>query len=339
VTRDKPVIAARCPSLPNGGCRALPIAATVDAMIDAIRVRRCAGFGCAGAMGLYLGVKALWIGATVLLDTTPSGWESGNWVALNIVTAVMASAGVALGLAIAHGWGQRAPAPWVVTPLWLGSGFLVTMLPYSLVLGLLRALDRESRTASTGPADGAEVPGWESALLTIGFVGMALGLLVGVPLYVRARWPWVFAGGTTAMGLRDRRVALSATMLLVCLAATYLGWAAGLGWGLRPGVQPVDGQDRLLMISSGAWCLVAVAALVPVVRNRGASRSARAVLFLGSGSLTAWGGWKLAITSWDPPGLTRPELLPVAYAVQACSVLAGLAVVALLWWALPRDAR
>ncbi|MFI0355623.1 hypothetical protein [Actinomadura sp. 9N407] len=38
------------------------------------------------------------------------------------------------------------------------------------------------------------VPQWEVAFLTIGFAGMALGLAVAVPIYLRERWPRAFLG-------------------------------------------------------------------------------------------------------------------------------------------------
>jgi hypothetical protein len=289
-------------------------------------------------MGAYLAVKVLWIGASLALHDTPSGWNTRDWVALNLATVGMATVGIAVGLGLAQDWGQRLPAPLVVTPLWLGSGFLVTMLPYSLLVSLFHAVD-ERASGSSGSGRASDLPGWESALLSLGFAGMGIGLLVGVPLYVRARWPWVFERAPAPAPSRRRVLGVLASVLLLGLTATHLGWAAGLDWGLRTGVQPVDVQDRLLLISSGAWSLVTSVALAVALRAADLARPVRALLLLGSGSLTAWGGWRLAVTWWDPPGLVRVELLPVAYAVQAAGVVAGLAVLAILLRVLPRPAR
>ena len=101
-------------------------------------------------MGLYLGVKVLWIATTVLLGEEPDGWNAGSWITLNAATALMALVGVVVGLALARDWGQRVPAVLVVPPLWLASGFLVTMLPYMVALPLLEAAGGGGSECSSG---------------------------------------------------------------------------------------------------------------------------------------------------------------------------------------------
>lgn len=52
-------------------------------------------------------------------------------------------------------------------------------------------------TSRDGAADGAErqveMPAWEGFII-VGFVGMALGLAIALPIYLRERWPRALEG-------------------------------------------------------------------------------------------------------------------------------------------------
>lgn len=112
-------------------------------------------------MFLYMAVKVAWVLAAVF-GAIPGASDMN-----------------AHGLALAQKWGKCLPGSFVLLFSWMASGFLVSLLPHSLLSALLD---------STGADPGGEsesLPRWESALIMIGFVGMAAGLLVAVPVYIR----------------------------------------------------------------------------------------------------------------------------------------------------------
>ncbi|MGV9385280.1 hypothetical protein ACWDRB_56415 [Nonomuraea sp. NPDC003707] len=271
-----------------------------------VLVRRVAGFGAAAAMSLYLLVKLVWIAAEV--------WQgTAQWVLLNAITVVMALAGVALGLALAQSWGTRLP-DWLVLPLgWVAGGFLVSMIPYMIVAGLV---------APSAPEPAATTPAWESALIGVGFAGMAVALVVGLPLFLRERWPRAFTGRVG----RERADGRFLWVLppLVVLTTTWISWAAGSTYGL---LTVCDTQGRLLMANS-ALCAAGAGwslwALGPWGSGRTPVWLPMAVGFVASGSLFSWGAWRLA---WLVAGTYQPvELHGVAVVEHCVAVVTGLAV-------------
>ncbi|MEU6789728.1 hypothetical protein ABZ912_62020 [Nonomuraea angiospora] len=271
-----------------------------------VLLRRVAGFGAAAAMALYLLVKLVWIAAEV--------WQgTADWVLLNAVTVVMALAGIALGLALAQAWGTRLP-DWLVLPLgWVAGGFLVSMIPYMIVASLVAPSTPE-------PAD--TTPAWEGALIGVGFAGMAVALVVGLPLFLRERWPRAFAGRVG----RERADGPFLWVLppLGVLAATWISWAAGSTYGL---VTVCDTQGRLLMADS-ALCAAGAGWSLWALGPRGSGRTPvwlpMTVGFVASGSLFSWGAWRLA---WLVAGAYQPvELRGVAVAEHCVAVGAGLVV-------------
>ncbi|GAA1658840.1 hypothetical protein GCM10009733_065650 [Nonomuraea maheshkhaliensis] len=278
--------------------------------------RRAAGFAAAGAMSLYLLVKVVWIALEVLHGTA-------DWVLLNAVTVVMAVAGIGLGLALAQPWGMRLPA-WLVVPVvWISGGFLVSMLPYLLVSSLLPAGTPE-------PAGEPGLPAWETVFIGAGFLGMALALVVGLPLYLRDRWPWAFAGRAGA-GARTRWIMVPPA----ALAVLWTYWAAGGTAGLDPSAPPGAGADARLLLANSALCaMCGVWSLWALGGGRGGgartpSWPPMALGFVASGSLFAWGAWKLL---WLlPPGLYQPaEYRWLALSEHVVAVGAGLAMVVTL---------
>ncbi|MBE1582510.1 hypothetical protein ACFPOI_25385 [Nonomuraea angiospora] len=272
-----------------------------------VLVRRFAGFVAAVAMSLYLLVKVIWIAAEV--------WQgTAHWVLLNAVTVVMALAGAALGLALAQSWGTRLP-DWLVLPLgWVAGGFLVSMIPFMIVGSLVAPSAPEPAAAAT--------PAWETVLIGVGFAGMAVALVVGLPLFLRERWPRAFAG-RVGRERADGRF-LWALAPLGALTAAWISWAAGSTYGL---LTVVDAQGRLLMADS-ALCAAAAGwslwALGPWGSGRTPVWLPMAVGFVASGSLFSWGAWRLA---WLVAGAYQPvELRGVAVAEHCVAVCAGLAV-------------
>ncbi|NUW34341.1 hypothetical protein HTZ77_23295 [Nonomuraea sp. SMC257] len=282
-------------------------------------LRRVAAFTAAGSMSLYLMVKIVWIVLELRHGTA-------DWVMLNLVTVVMALTGITLGLALGQSWGMRLPA-WLVLPFaWIGSGFLVSLLPYMLVSAFL-AQD------SPSPGDGAALPAWEGVFISVGFAGMAVGLVVALPLYLAERWPHAFAGRVGRVGL----VGLPASeagrawplLPAAALAVVWSFWAAGGTAGLNPAT--LDGWDAnaRVLIGDGALCAALAAWSVWALGRRGAPRTPlwlpMAAGFVASGSLFAWGSWKLLWVLL--PGAYRPfEYRGVAVAEHALAIVTGVAV-------------
>ncbi|MET7459911.1 hypothetical protein [Nonomuraea sp. NPDC005501] len=276
-------------------------------------LRRAAAFVAAGSMSLYLAVKIVWI-------TLELRHGTADWVMLNLVTVVMALTGITLGLALGQSWGMRLPA-WLVLPFaWIGSGFLVSLLPYMLVSGFLEQ-DPPS------PGDGAAMPAWEAVFISVGFAGMAVGLVVALPIYLAERWPHAFAGRVGRPGPEAGR---AWTLLPVAaLAVVWSSWAAGGRAGLDPAALAGWDANARVLVGDGALCAALAGWSVWALSRWGGPRTPlwlpMAAGFVASGSLFAWGSWKLLWVLL--PGAYRPyEYRGVAVAEHAIAIVTGVAV-------------
>ncbi|MFG3341704.1 hypothetical protein [Glycomyces sp. NPDC048151] len=293
-----------------------------------VRARRVAGFVAAGTMSLYLVVKIVWvIGAFIGAVPQEFGANMPEWIALNVVTIGMAGLGVALGLALAQEWGKRIPAWIVILFAWAASGFLVSLLPYSVLSALLGA----AGGGSGGDPVSEPFPAWDLAFIGVGFTGMALGLIVAVPVYMRERWPAAFTGRS-----RDARAA-SGARLGFALAATavpvalWTYWAAGGTAGLNPDALDLWNRDsRLLVGTSAAWAVLGAWSVCALGRGRLPMWLPMTLGFVASGSLFAWNAWRilwllLPITDLEP--LKSPWVAGVEHVL---SMAAGLAMMSIL---------
>lgn len=303
---------------------------------------RFAGYGAALSMALYLVVKVVWV-AAALLGHRPDDFGTADWVALNSVTVVMAVTGVVLGLALARPWGRRLPAAPVVFFSWVGSGFLVPMLPYALVSGVIGAFGGGSGGGGSGSDDSGSVPQWETVFLTIGFIGMAAGLAVAVPIYLRERWPRAFAGRVGDGPGRPSPVVAVAGAAAVALGLLWTYWALGGTVGLDPAHRDHwDLNGRLLNGSSALWALLGAWSVWALTRGRPA-RLPRWVpmtlAFAASGSLFAWSGWKLPMAILRPGGFVTAEYTSVAVVQHLVSIAVGLTLMAAVLRSVPRPTR
>jgi hypothetical protein len=292
------------------------------------RIRVTAAYGGAVAMTPYLLIKVSWV-AGALLGLLPhgEGFSLAGWVTLNTVTIVMAAAGIALALALARPWGRRMPAAPLLLVAWVGTGFLVPMLPY-LALSGLAGDDAADATATT---DAAAMPGWEAALITGSFAGLGLGLAVALPLHLVQRHPDAVRGrlGDAAPG--GRAAAAVAVVLSAAVGLLAATWAAGGTAALAHAETRTTGW-YLLTGTTAAWALAGAAAALALLRRRPA-RLPRwlpvAVLWTASGMLAAWSAWKLPLAAAlaANPALTDPwpEHLAAAAARDAAGLVAGVA--------------
>ncbi|WP_372351592.1 hypothetical protein [Streptomyces sp. KL116D] len=321
--------------------------------MNASTVQRCAGLGAAAALSLYLGVKVVWV-AVGLFGGGPDEARSspGEWVLLNAVTVVMAAVGVALGLGLALPFGRRLPAPAVLFFAWTACGFLGSLVPYGVVLTALGAAGADlgggadqgrDESGGDGGGGGNGLPGWESALITIGFAGMAVGIAVALPLYLRSRWQHAFRGTTgrttSAVGL-PRLLTLSAAALAP--AALWLYWSAGGRAGLRPGSPAWELSIRLLFGNGALWAVLGTlgAWLLAGRLLPGTPRWAAVTLaFVGSGSLFAWNAWRLLWAVLRPGDYEPYQRMPLALAEHTLAVGAGAGLLALMLRAVVRESR
>lgn len=305
-------------------------------------VHTVAGLGAAVALLPYIAVKLLWVGGAVLgLLPTGSGLGLAGWVGLNTATIAMALVGCVLGLALIRPWGLRVPAAPLVLVAWIGSGFLVAMLPYLALSALLGDPAGSGPAPDSGdgggPADPA-IPAWEAAAMQVSFVAYALCLVVAVPGYVLRRWPALRADprasvddGPGATARRGSPPWLAGAAVVP--GAVWLWWAAGgTTWLSRPDL--ADGQGRLLRLVLGAWALVGAAAAQSVASGR-AGRGTLAALWVASGSMVSWSAWVSTLT-WVARAAGRDDLvvLPerpvVGLLLNVVAVVAGCAGLLLL---------
>lgn len=300
------------------------------------RVGRRAAYGAALALLPYLLIKVSWVvGSLMGLLPVGNGFGKAEWVVLNTVTVGMAAIGIALALALVRPWGMRVPGAPVAFCAWVGSGFLVSILPFGVLGALLDAGgDAQGGGAGSGAGSGADptdpaMPVWEGVLVQIGFVGMGLGLTLAVPAYLRRRWPGAFTG---RVGDGPRAALPWAAVVGAAIGLLWLYWAAGGTAGIAHPVER-NADWYVLAAVSGFWALAASAAVGMIARARPARLPRLLPLvfgWVGSGSLFAWSGWKLPITlymAWaEPVGARPPENLAVAVVLHGCAVVAGAAM-------------
>ncbi|MEU6767745.1 hypothetical protein ABZ916_35220 [Streptomyces sp. NPDC046853] len=274
----------------------------------------------------YLLIKVSWVaGALLGLLPVGAGFGKAEWVVLNSATIGMAAVGIVVALALVRPWGMRIPGAPMAFCAWVGAGFLVPVLPYAVLSWLLGSAEG---SPEAGGEAGPSMPGWEAALVQFGFVGMGLGLAIALPAYLRRRWPGVFAG-RLGDGGRSSRGASAVAVVAVVVGSIWLYWAAGGTAGVdRRGER--DPAWYALSAVFGTWAYVASGATWAAVRGRPAHlpRWGPMVLgWLGSGSLFAWSGWKLAFTLYlalaQPADASLPENLAVAAVLHLAAVAAG----------------
>ncbi|MFG2715662.1 hypothetical protein ACGFX2_34760 [Streptomyces goshikiensis] len=289
------------------------------------QVGRNAAYGAALALSPYLLIKASWVvGSLVGVLPIGNGFGLAEWVVLNTVTVGMAVIGIALALALVRPWGMRIPGALVAFCSWVGSGFLVSVLPFGLFSALLNV-----GGDSQGGGDDPAMPVWEGVLVEFSFVGMGLGLALAVPAYLRRRWPDAFIG---RVGDGPRTVPPWAAFVGAVVGLVWLYWAAGGTLGIaHPAQRNTDWY--VLAAVWGFWALAGSAGIWTVARARPAGLPRWLPLtfgWVGSGSLFAWSAWKLPLMLYvalaDPADVTPPESLTVAVVLHLCAVVAGAAM-------------
>ncbi|MEV6833794.1 hypothetical protein AB0N17_04610 [Streptomyces sp. NPDC051133] len=292
------------------------------------RIGRAAGYGAAAALAPYLVIKVSWVVGSLLgLLPVGRGFSLGGWLVLNTVTIAMAAAGITLGLALVRPWGMRIPGRLVVFFAWVGSGFLVSILPF-VVVGALVSSGAGGSGDSGGSGGDPAMPGWEATLVQCSFVGTGIALAIALPAYLWRRWPHALRPPErprtrASSGPRWPAVTGAATGL------AWLYWAAGGSQGIAHGDERSAGW-RVLVAVSAFWALAASAAALALIRRRPTGLPYPLLLasaWLGSGSMFAWSGWRLPATVYvalaHPSDVGYPENVAVAVALHITAVLTG----------------
>ncbi|MFI1935779.1 hypothetical protein ACH44C_01075 [Streptomyces purpureus] len=301
------------------------------------RAGRIAAYGAAVALTPYVLIKVSWvIGSLLGLLPVGAGFGLAGWVVLNTVTIGMAATGIGLALALVRPWGLRIPAVPLAFCAWVGAGFLVAILPFALFSGVME--EPEKSSAGDGAGAGPAMPGWEAALVQLGFVGMGAGLAIALPAYLLRRWPHAFAGriGDAATPSRTRAAPSWATVAGAAVGLVWCYWAAGGTAGtVRPEAR--DAQGSLLGAVLGCWALAGALATAAITGGRPAGLRrgpVMAVGWLGSGALFAWSGWKVPVTLYvtmsAPADVAVPEHLALAGLLHGTAVASGAAMARML---------
>ena len=292
-------------------------------------IQHTAGYLAAAAMLAYLAVKLVWIVRAAGFGDTPDGWDAPGWTALNLVTIGMAGTGALLGLSIARDWHRLLPGRLLAAVAWLVAGFLVSLLPY---LVLQPFLDAAKPTEQSSPS---AMPGWETTLLSFGFLGTAAGVAVGLPIYVWRRWLANTARTVDGGSPRPADFAGAGGALLAgVLGGWWLAWSVGGGLGSHLHGAPAGA--RVLEGTLGVWALAAGGAVL-WWHGRAAHRmAALAVAFVGSGSLFAWSAWRLPFDLLQPAGFEPVAETPLAVSHHVAGVVAALLLLRRLATLTPR---
>ncbi|GAA5026435.1 hypothetical protein [Actinopolymorpha pittospori] len=206
----------------------------------------------------------------------------------------------------------------------MGAGFLVPLIPYLVLSGVLAGSDSDE----SGGRD--VMPTWEGIFVSIGVGGMALGLVIALPIYLRERFPHTFLGRRDDGLARPARnlLAVRAALVVSCaLGVLWLSWTFGAGFGLNPAHRDLlDSNARLLLGIWGVGAMIA-ACSVHLLSRRQPARLRRwiplTLAFTTSGSLFAWNAWKLAAALLGPGDYTTPEYFVVALTEYVLAIGAG----------------
>ncbi len=288
-------------------------------------------WGAAVATLPYLALKVAWLAGNEVGMADPRVLADPAYMVANAITLLLDAFVVLLAFALTYDFGRRLPAWLLVPPLWVATGLLgpiVALLPMTLTL-----VDDRARGASQDALES-----WVYAVVYLGFT--VQGLLIGVAfaLYAARRWPATLrgrlgAGPASPLLPVQRFLASGLGALAAVVAALNLAYALGMRAGLQGLADRQTPIDRVTLGVYAGFALLVVVGLPTLVVRRPAHWPAwlpLALTWLGSGAMTGWGLYFLAISTRDQsltgPGLT--VLVAVKTMVGAATAVLGILVVA-----------
>jgi hypothetical protein len=250
-------------------------------------IRKIGGYGAAIAVTPYLLIKVAWTFGILLPDARMG---QPSWRVINATTALLALAGILVGLAFSRPWGERLPAWLVLLPVWVGTGLLVPMVLLAPVLG--------PAAVARDQAAGAP-PTWsyEQLFVIVSLIGVGAGLPIAFAGYAKARWPEALEGpldgGAPPGHTRQLQLPLAGIVAVGCvlLGVTKLSWALGATLGIDPGrLEDRDLWWHVLTLSMGVWSLAGAWGVLVLTSRRGFKRFLLPVMvaWVSSGMLFAY---------------------------------------------------
>jgi hypothetical protein len=276
----------------------------------------------------YLGIKAAWLAGSHLgIPEGSSLLEHRTTMAVaNGLSVLLDSFVIVLALVLTRPWGRRTPAWSLAFPMWVATGLLAPIMagfPLQLLVDVLGG----SVHKTAGPGREQFLDAWVFGVVYTGFIvqGLALGTLF--VLYARDRWGYLWRGRmwelpAGVIGAAQRAAAVAAAVLALFPLAQHLLWACGGTAGLGEG-RAADRTSGFYVLEvlyvvllaaavTGAWLLAfrrpaALPVKVPL-----------ALVWVGSGAVTCWGGWLSLASLGGVDDISRrpTELLNLTYAGQ-----------------------
>lgn len=279
------------------------------------RYRAVIGWVAVLAPTPYIVVKVAWISGSSAGITDPALLADPAYRIANLASIAADLIAVAVALALTRRFGRGLPAPLLLAPMWVATGFLAPIIILT------------PAGAQLANADSAQgLSPWVYVVVYASFTTQGLTLLAAFGLYAADRWGRLKPARSVNHPSTQRLI--TAICLLGCLAlsASYLCWTVGIAY--PPGrLYPVD---RLTLGVYSLFALVAAAGVATIGRPAATAAqrwSALAALWLGSSSMFSWGAYYLALAAWRPDQAT-PQLAAAACIKVALSIVLAAILVA-----------
>lgn len=256
----------------------------------------------------YLALKVAWIAGSSAGITDPVLLIDPAYRIANIASIVADLIEVAVALALTRRFGRGLPAPLILVPIWVATGFLAPIIILT------------PAGAPLANADSAQgLSPWVYAVVYASFTAQGLVLLAAFTLYAVDRWGRLESARSVNHASTQRLVAAICVLGCLALSASYLCWAVGIAY--PPG--RLSAVDRLTLAVYAVFALAAaagVAASGQPTTTVARRWSALAALWLGSSSMFSWGAYYLALAAWRP-GQATPQLAVAAAIKIALSIV------------------
>ena len=272
------------------------------------RYRAVIGWVAVLAPAPYLVLKVAWIAGSAAGITDSALLTDPAYRIANVASIVADLIAVAVALALTRRFGLGLPAPLVLVPMWVATGFLAPIIILT------------PTAAPLADADSARgLSPWVYVVVYASFTTQGLVLLAAFALYAADRWgrlePIMSVNQTSTRRL------ITAICLLACLAlfGGYLCWTVGIAY--PPG--RLSAVDRVTLAVYALFALAAAAGVATLDRPTATVARrwfALAAVWLGSSSMLSWGAYYLALAAWRPR-LATPQLAAAAALKVALSVV------------------
>lgn len=260
----------------------------------------------------YLALKVAWITGGSVGITDPALITDPAYRIANIASIVADLIAVVIAVALTRRFGQRLPAPLVLIPMWVATGFLA---PIVILTPAGAPLANAESTQGLAP--------WVYVVVYASFTIQGLVLLAAFAFYAANRW------GRLSPIRPVKHPGWWQLFLVVCLGGSltlfvsYLCWT----WGIAFPPAHLTAVDRATLAVYALFALAAATGVAVLGRATTVTRRwvALATVWLGSSSMFAWGIYYLALAAWRPD-----QAAPQLAAAAAVKVVLSVALAAML---------